>query len=58
MAVLPKPNLIVYIGKTQKHFEPKPNPKNSSERVQKLPKGPNCGQIKNKKVGLYFKNQR
>ena len=41
MAVLPKPKLIVYIGWSQKSFEPEPNPKNSPKgpkKVQKRPK--------------------
>ena len=40
-AVLHKPKLIVYIGRSQKKgFEPDPKSKNSSERVQKVPKWP------------------
>ena len=49
-----KTKMIVPIGWSQKIFELDPNSKYSSERVQKVPKGPNCGQIENKKMGLYF----
>ena len=35
-AVLLKPKLIVYIGKSQKVFEPDPNPKKKALRVQKF----------------------
>ena len=54
-AVLPKPKLIVYIGRSQTKFlnltqTPKTAPKGS----KKGPKDPNCGQNKNKKMRLYF----
>ena len=54
-AVLPKPKLTVYIRRSPKKFlsltpTPKPAPKGS----KKCQKGPNCGQIKHKKMGLYF----
>ena len=51
--VLPKPKLIVYIGKSTKMFlnltqTPEIAPKGS----KKCKKGSNCGQIENKKMGL------
>ena len=39
-AVLPKPKLIVYIGRSQKVFEPDPSSKNSPEGTKSAKKGP------------------
>ena len=48
-AVLSKPKLIVYIGRSPKNFfEPVPNPPKKLRRVPKVQKqGPNCVRIKN-----------
>ena len=48
MAVLPKPKLIVYIGRSQKVFEPDPSPKNSPEESKKYKKGLEFGRITKK----------
>ena len=50
--VFPKSKFIVYIGRSQKAFEPDPNPKNSTEGPKKCKKA----ELK-KKIGLYFQNK-
>ena len=56
-AVLQEPKLIFYIVRSQKVFEPDPNPRNSPEGPKKCKKGPKFGQTKNKKIWLCFQNQ-
>ena len=55
-AVLTKPKLIVYIGKSQQKFEPDLNSRNSSERVQKVPKRPQLWPNKKQKGGVVIDN--
>ena len=63
--VLPKPKFIDYKGRFQKLFPnliltlkiaPK-SKKIAPKGPKKCKRGPKCGQIKNKKIGLYFQNQ-
>ena len=58
-AVLPKPKLIVYIGRSQKKFlNLTPSPKLALKRSEKCQKGPNCSQIENKKDGVVLSHNQ
>ena len=46
-AVLPKPKWTICIDRSQKVFEPDPNPNKSFKGPKKCQKGPKFGQIKN-----------
>ena len=56
-AVLPKPKLIVYFGRSQKKFlNLTPTPKIAPKGPKSAQKSPKFGQSKNKK-GLHFQNK-
>ena len=58
-AGLPKPKLIVYIGRSKKKFlNLTPTPKLVPKGSKMYQKGPNCGQNENKKMGLYIQTRQ
>ena len=57
ITVLPKWKLIVYICRSQKVFEPDPNPKNSPEGPKNGKKAQNLAELKTKKIMLYIQNK-